>query len=169
MNRRHLLIPVVGILLSSQACQKREVPDTRATDEQAIRDLEKEWSQAAAAKDVDRLVSFYADDALVSDPNHVTMNGKDAIRTGLTQFFATPGVSLSSQTVKVVVVRNGDLAYTHGTYMVLMNNPKGGPLTDRGSRVTVYKKQLDGKWKAVADMCFGNTRVVPRELADPVG
>ena len=34
-----------------------------------------------------------------------------------------------------------------------MTNPKTKkPVTDKGKYVTVYKKQADGSWKAVADI-----------------
>jgi ketosteroid isomerase-like protein len=39
-----------------------------------------------------------------------------------------------------------------GTYQQTLNDAKGKPVTDRGKYLTVWKKQPDGKWKAVADM-----------------
>lgn len=158
MIRRCSLITIIGLLFLTSACQQ-QAPDTRAADELAIRDLETEWSKVAAAKDLDRFMSFYADDASVFDPNQPIMTGKEAIRAGLTKFLATPGLALSFQTAKVEVARGGDLAYTHGTYTMSMNDPKGKPVNDKGKYVTVYRKQPDGKWKAVADI---NNSDMPR-------
>ena len=45
------------------------------------------------------------------------------------------------------------MVYTQGTYSMTMSDPKSGkPVTDNGKYLTVFKKQADGKWKAVADM-----------------
>jgi ketosteroid isomerase-like protein len=40
-----------------------------SADEQAIRALDVAWSHAAEAKDLDKTVSFYADDASILPPN----------------------------------------------------------------------------------------------------
>src|SRR3981081_2549123 len=49
-------------------------------DEKAVRDADAEWSKAAGAKDLDKTVSFYADDALVLPPNEPAVTSKDGIR-----------------------------------------------------------------------------------------
>lgn len=41
----------------------------KGADEQAVRDADAAWSKAAGAKDLDKTVSFYADDAIVLPPN----------------------------------------------------------------------------------------------------
>jgi uncharacterized protein (TIGR02246 family) len=140
-------------------CATPPPPDTRAADERAIREIEVEADKAAAAKDVDRYVSFYADDAALFFPNAPLVTGKDAIRKTTEALFGTPGFSLSFKTTKVEVSRGGDLAYSYGTNTVTMNDPKGKPLTDQGKYVAVYRKEPDGKWKVVADI--GNSDLPP--------
>ena len=60
------------------------VPMTAAlaggADEKAVRDADADWSKAAGAKDLDKTVSFYADDALVLPPNEPAVTSKDGIR-----------------------------------------------------------------------------------------
>src|SRR5690242_18217353 len=58
-------------------------PDTRAADEQAIRDSETAWVKEFAAKDTDKIVAHYADDGTMLLSNTPTMTGKEAIRTGI--------------------------------------------------------------------------------------
>ena len=101
---------------------------------------------------MDRFVSFYAGDAAVFAPNDPIATTKEAIRATATKMFAAPGFSLSFQSTKVDVAHSGDMAYTYGTYTMTMNDPKGTPMTDKGKYVTVYRKQADGSWKAVADI-----------------
>lgn len=56
-------------------------PDTRAADETAIRAAVIEWSKAAQAKDVNKAVSFYADDAIQFVDKGPLVTGKENICT----------------------------------------------------------------------------------------
>jgi uncharacterized protein (TIGR02246 family) len=152
MIRISTLVVTIALLAFMWGCAPQAAPDTREADERAIREIEIEWSKAAVAKDVERYMSFYADDASVFRPGNPTVTGKDATRKGLDAFFAVPGASFSLQTAKVVASRSGDLAYTYGTYAATMNDAKGKPVNDKGKYVVVYRKQPDGKWKVVADI-----------------
>ncbi len=152
MIRFSTLVVTFALLAFMWGCAPQAAPDTREADERAIREIEVAWSKAAAAKDVEHFMSVYADDASVFEPGSPTATGKDAIRKGLDAMFAAPGMSLSFQTARVAVSRSGDLAYTYGTYAMTMKDAKGKPVNDKGKYVTVYGKQPDGKWKAVADI-----------------
>ena len=48
--------------------------------ERALGELDKAWSDAAAAKDVDKVVSYYAGNALVLPSNAAAASTKEAIR-----------------------------------------------------------------------------------------
>ncbi len=123
-----------------------------AADEAAIRDMASAWVDAANAKDVERMVSGYTDDASLFRPNAPIATGKEAIRKVLSKSIERPGLSESNQVTKVEVSRMGDLAYSFGTYESTWNDPEGNPVTMRGKWVAVYKKQADGQWKQVADI-----------------
>jgi uncharacterized protein (TIGR02246 family) len=127
-------------------------PDTRAADEKAIRDIETAWVKAFAAKDMDKIVSVYADEGMVLLSNAPTMVGKDAIRAGMKDTVADPKFSLDLKTAKVEVSKD-DLAYSQGTYSVTGTDPKTKKvMAEKGRYVEVYKKQPDGSWKIVQDI-----------------
>lgn len=151
VRRVGILVVSFGLLALTLACQ-REAADTRVADAGAIRAAEQDWSNAAAAKELSRTLSFYADDASMFAPNAPIATGKDAIRAIWSQEFANPGFAISWQTAKVEVSRSRDLAYTRGTYEFTLSDLKGRPFTDRGKYVVVWKKHADGNWKAVADI-----------------
>lgn len=136
------------------ACS-RQAPDTRA-DEAAIRAADIAWSNAAAAKDLERGVSYYASDGSMLAPNAPPATGTDAIHRAWTQLFALPGFSVRWQPSKVEVSRAGDLGYSEGSYELTMNDAKGKPVTDRGKYVAVWKKQAGGAWKVAADIFNSN-------------
>jgi ketosteroid isomerase-like protein len=127
-------------------------PDTRSSDEAAIREADAGWSKAFGARQLDAAVNYNAADATMLAPNIPMAPGKDAIRKVYEQLLAIPGFSISWQPAKVEVARSGDVGYSRGTYELGMNDAKGNLMTDRGKYLTVWKKQADGTWKSVADM-----------------
>jgi len=141
----------LAVLLLASGCGPSTPPDTRAADEKAIRDLDAEWSKAAASKDLDATVSYYSDDASLLAPNLPIATGNHAIRAVWSPLLSSD-VSLSWAANKAEVARSGDLAYLLGVYQMTMKSPQGKPVTDNGKFVEVWKKQTDGKWKVAADI-----------------
>ncbi len=123
-----------------------------AVEEAAIRSEDADCLKAWAAKDVDRGLSCYSDDASVFPSNAPIATGKEAIGALWSQVFEIPGFALSWDISKLEVSRAGDLAYAYGTYEQTVNDPEGNPITERGKWVGVYKKQADGQWKMVVDI-----------------
>jgi len=144
-----LLVVLLGLITG---CSTQPPRDTRAEDENVIREMETEGWKTIEAKDLEGVISYFADDALALYPNMPVIKGKDAIREAWTTMFAQPGFEMSGQPSKVEVSRAGDLAYVQGTYSQTMNDTTGKPVTDSGKYVVVYKKQPEGKWKLVIDM-----------------
>src|SRR6266851_9669333 len=58
--------------------------------EQALRDLDAQWSAAAGAKDLDKTVSYYSDDAIVMPPNASAARTKEAIRSAWKELLTSP-------------------------------------------------------------------------------
>jgi uncharacterized protein (TIGR02246 family) len=125
--------------------------ETKSSDEQTLRDLDAKWSAAAAAKDVDKTVSYYADDATVLPANAPLATTKDAIRKIWQDLLTSPGAAVSWKTTKVKVARSGDMAWTVGTYELTMNDATGKPVNDRGKYVAVWEKK-GGTWKCGVDI-----------------
>jgi ketosteroid isomerase-like protein len=116
-------------------------------NENAIRDADAQWSKVAAAKDLDKTVAFYADDAVVLPPNQAAVMTKDGIRN-LWKGFLDSLTDIRWKTTRVEMAKSGDMGYLIGTYeMTLKDGTK-----DRGKYCEVWKKQADGKWKVSADM-----------------
>ena len=132
--------------------------------EQTIRDLDDQWSKAAGAKDVDKTVSFYSDDAVVMPPNAPRATTKEAIRTIWKDLLTD--ASISWKTKEVEVAQSGDLAFSSGTYEVTLNDPTGTPVKDRGKYLEVWKKQADGTWKCVMDMWNSDLRATASAPAE---
>src|SRR3954462_1871 len=125
--------------------------DTK-TIEQAIRDCDTQMSDAAVAKDFEKIVSYYSDDAIVLPPNSAALTTKDAIRETWKEMVASPDLKVSWNTTRVEVSKTGDMAYATGTYELAMNDKSGKPMKDSGKYLEVWQKQKDGTWQCGADM-----------------
>lgn len=128
-------------------------PDTRAADAKAIHDLETAQSQSLATKDVDKATAGYADDASVFMTGMPVVTGKPDIVATFKKMMSDKNFTGSYAASKVVVSKSGDLAYTQGSYAMTFTDSKTKKaVAENGKYVTVYMKQADGSWKAVADI-----------------
>jgi ketosteroid isomerase-like protein len=141
----------VVVLMFASGCNQQAPVDTRAADAQTIKDLDAQWAKTAASHDVDGTVAYYSDDASVMPPNAPAVSDKQAIRAGWAAMMG-PGTDVTWQASKVVVASSGDMAYAAGSYTATMKDAQGNPVNDHGKYMEVWKKQADGKWKAVEDI-----------------
>ena len=149
--RLNTLFVFLFMLVLSTACQTQGTSDTRAADEAALKKLDDEWSKATGSRDVEKMISYYSDDAMVMLPNIPTLTGKESIRTFWSSMLDS-GFSGGWNATKVEVARSGDLGYVTGSYQFNDNEGSGKSMTDKGRYFAVWKKQADGSWKCVADM-----------------
>ncbi|MEY2496101.1 MAG: hypothetical protein QOJ45_2593 [Verrucomicrobiota bacterium] len=154
MKTKRLILAGCIALLSFIFVGTAAAADTKM--EQALRDADAEWSKVAAAKDVDKTVSFYADDATVLPPNQSMVTSKTGIRT-LWKGFLESLTNISWKTTRVEIAKSGDMGYLIGTYAMTM---KDGA-KDTGKYCEVWKKQADGKWKVAADMFSSDLPAAP--------
>jgi len=148
---RLITVGWAAVLIVMAAGCNRAV-DTR-TDAQAIRDIEKQWNQDFATKSADKLADYYADDAVLMAPGMAPSVGRESIRAALKEMAADPALALKFTAAKIDVSQSGDLGYTRGAYVMTTTDPlTKRAVSDHGSYVTTYRKDADGKWKAVADI-----------------
>lgn len=144
---------ILVVMSLSAACQSQNATaDTRAADEATLRNLDAEWSKAAGAKDLDKTVSYYTDDALILPPNMPAIQGKQQARAMWQGMFSVPGFGGGWKVTRVEVARSGDLGYVTGAYELSETDASGKPMVDKGKYLEIWKKQADGSWKCVADM-----------------
>ena len=149
MKIKPLVLSICFALLSFAFAGTASAGDMKI--EQALRDLDAQWSAAAAAKDLDKTVSYYSEDAIVMPPNVPRATTKEAIRSAWKEVLTSPGAAISWKATKVEVAKSGDLACVSGTYEETTTDASGKPVKDRGKYVEVWEKQADGKWKCGAD------------------
>lgn len=161
---RSLPLAACGLALVLAGCSQAPPtpPDTRDADAKAIRDNELAWVQAFASRDAAKVASFWAEDGSVLMPNMPIVNGRAAGQAAAVEMFKDPNFYMTFDATKVEVSRAGDYAYSQGTYTMASTDAKTKKvMTEKGKYVTVYKKQADGSWKAVADINNADGPAVP--------
>jgi uncharacterized protein (TIGR02246 family) len=124
-----------------------------AAEQTKLRDLEAGWVKDAAAKDLEKCVAHYAGDAVLIMPGAPAAKGKEAIQAAWKGLLADPNLKLNFSSDRVEISQSGDMATTQGSYTMTMTKPKTKkPMEDKGSYVTVFKKQADGSWKVIEDI-----------------
>jgi uncharacterized protein (TIGR02246 family) len=140
--------------------------DTHDADVQALQAEESQWNQDWAAKDPDKIASYYADDAVLMTPGGDPISGKPAIVGSLKAMVADPALDLKFHSTSADVAKSGDIGYTQGVYTMTMTDPQSKQVIhDHGSYVTTYRKGADGSWKAVADIASSGVPMSPPAAA----
>jgi uncharacterized protein (TIGR02246 family) len=122
---------------------------TMGPDEQAIHAVHTAWIEAVNAGDLARLLTMLTDDVVLINPGGAPI-GREGFRASFTQACATMAFRCVSDLEEVVVA--GDVAYTRAKDALTISPRAGGETTRfAGYRVTVYRKQPDGRWLLARD------------------
>ncbi len=159
MKIRLILIVCLVVLPIAVVCNFP--PNAKGADEQAVRDADAAWSKAAGAKDFDKTVSFYADDAMVLPPNEAAVTTKDGIRN-LWKGLIDSVTSVSWTATRVEMAKSGDMACLTGTYEMTMKDGS----KDHGKYCEVWEKKA-GAWKCGTDMFSSDLPATPASSPEP--
>ena len=113
--------------------------------------LSRDWSNMAATGNVDSIVSYWADDAVILSPGVPAIRGISEIRDYVAGAVNIPGFKISWVPLNAVVSESGDIGYIFEENEVTVNDSLGKPVTTYNKGITIWKKQSDGKWKNVVD------------------
>jgi len=152
MNTKLFFLIVISIFIV--ACTETQV-DLKA-EEAAILKADSTWSALSAeSKDVDKVVSYFANDAVVVPPGQPLIKGKENLRKFVEESFKIPGFSISWKSSDVKFSPDGKLAYLYGENMTTMLDSAGNKMSMPGRGYSIWRKEADGTWKCVVDI-FNN-------------
>ena len=129
----------------------------------ALMQTSREWAKAAASRDVERTVSYWADDAIVLQPDQPALVGKAAIRGMVERGMKDPKFSITWEPERAVITQAGDMGYLIEHNRVTFADSTGKVRTVFGKGVTIWKKDANGNWRCTVDI-FNNSpteRVLP--------
>jgi uncharacterized protein (TIGR02246 family) len=145
-----LVVAVICLAMPLAACHCSH--SSLDQDRKAVLTAEHEWAAAARDKDLDRSVSYMADDATMFPPASAPVVGKTAIRDYMAAGFATPGFSVTWEPEEVVVADGGNLAYTYARSVYTLPGPDGAIQTVHAKGVAIWRKDANGAWRCVVDI-----------------
>jgi len=126
-------------------------------DERVILQVHSAWIDAVNAGDLGRLLALMADDCLFLSPGQAPV-GRDGFSPGFSAAHRQARIHCVSELQDIVVV--GEVAYTVSRDWLSVT-PRAGGETGReaggeamqlaGHRITVYRKQPDGRWLLARD------------------
>jgi uncharacterized protein (TIGR02246 family) len=112
-----------------------------------------EWAQAASeGRDIERILSYWTDDAVVLAPGLPVFAGKDALRSYVEESLHIRGFRISWNSTDVVFSPDGQLAYMFSDNAVTMDGPDGLPATSPGRAVTIWRREADDQWRCAVDI-----------------
>jgi ketosteroid isomerase-like protein len=149
MNARHWLIPLSAAVLV--ACAK--APPPAAGDQTAaLLQRDSAWSAAASeGKDVEKIVSYWSDDAVLMPDAQPALEGKAAIRAYITESLKIPGFHIHWVSRNPKFSNDGTMAWMLGDSEVTMTGPDGKPSTMHVRGMTVWRLDKDNVWRCVLD------------------
>lgn len=125
--------------------------DTKSEGERLMQ-ISREWSKSAATDDVEKTLSYWADDAVMMSSGQPPLKGKKAIREMVEGTSKIPGFKISWVPLSVSVSKSGDMAYMIERNQITMNDTLGKPMTKFGTAVTIWRKESDGTWKNIVEI-----------------
>jgi uncharacterized protein (TIGR02246 family) len=118
-------------------------------DDRAIREVHSTWIDAVNAGDLGRLLPWMADDVVFLNPGQAPV-GRDGFSANFSAAHQQSRINCISELEDVVVV--GEVAYTLSRDSLSVTPRAGGEAIQlAGHRMTVYRKQPDGRWLLARD------------------
>ena len=129
---------------------KANDPNESATD--AVTRTAQEILAAIDAKDLAKVNSYYATDAVIATAGRPAAKDGRAVSRAIRDDIADTNFKMSLSNEKTEVAGSGDLAYRRGAFRITYTNPQTKQAENStGTYLTVFRKQADGSWKVVED------------------
>ena len=130
------------IIIGLFSCSERKT----ATDPKVLIDADIAFSDYSVKYGIQKAFIEFADDSVVLlKPQRMPILGKlNLIRSY--EGKSDSGAVLTWKPVKATIAESGELGYTYGFWIFVVKND-----TSRGTYLTVWKKDVNGHWKYIAD------------------
>src|SRR2546426_11428604 len=148
LSRRLPLIVFVFVLVS---CSRHDFDPV--AEEAKLLHRDAEWANlASTGKDIEKIVSYWSDDAVLIFPGQPVLEGKAAIRAYVATSLNTPGFKIHWVSQKPVFSPDGKFAYMRGTDELTLPGPNGTPMTLHLRGISLWRFDPDGQWRCVVDI-----------------
>ncbi|MFC2087359.1 YybH family protein [Bacteroidota bacterium] len=129
-----------------------------------IMNMEKAFSDSSVKYGFVRAFEIFIDDeCTVLSAHHPPIVGKKNVLMHIEKSFPPTAMNpvMSWEVSHVEISRSRDMAYTYGIYTLRVSEPEDTPKMEKGTFVTIWKKNEDSDWKVVFDS--GQPGLEPKE------
>ena len=142
---------LAAVLLVVNSCSPRAFDAAR--EEAKLLRRDSEWAEAASSgKDIEKILSYWSDDALLIYPGQQVLDGKAAIRPYVASSLSIPGFKIHWVSSKAVFSPDGKMAYMPATEELTAPGPDGGLVTKQLRGIAIWQRDSDGEWRCVVDI-----------------
>ncbi len=141
-----LIVAVLG-----SACRAGAPEGDVGRVEAALMEADRAFARETAARGADGWVANFAEDGIMVYSGG-TARGRAAIRETMARAFADTSFLLEWEPTEAQASAAGDLGYTVGRFRARRIGPDGGEVLRTGTYTTVWRRQADGRWRAVLDI-----------------
>jgi len=121
------------------------------TEREELIKADKAWALAARTNDMEKLWTFWEDDAIILISADMTIKGIDQIKRFTTQSRTDPNFKIGWEVQGAEVSEEADMGYTFGIGTVQRTNSTGEIISITKPYLLVWKKQPDGTWKCIIE------------------
>ena len=128
------------------------VPDSDRNKDVLVQ-RDREWAAVTSqGRDIERILSFWTEDATIFPPGEPVVIGKAAIRDYVQKSLAIPGFQILWRPASAAISADGTMGYTTGDNSVTVPGPEGKLVTIAGRYATVWRRDQAGDWQCVIDI-----------------
>jgi ketosteroid isomerase-like protein len=139
MKRSFSLLLIIFVLFSCS--EKKSVADP-----QVLKDADIAFSDYSVKQGIQKAFIEFADDSVVLlKPKQMPIVGKLSLIKSY-EGKSDSGVVLTWKPAKAIIAESGELGYTYGFWTFVAKTD-----TSRGTYLTVWKKDKNGRWRYIAD------------------
>jgi ketosteroid isomerase-like protein len=150
MTRIYPIFAMAAALLLA-ACA--EPPFDTAAEGAKLSQRDAEWSKLSQeGKDIEKIVSYWSDDAQVIVTGQPASVGKIAIRDFVTTSLKIPGFKIQWVSGKPVFSPDGKMAYLSSDVETTAPGANGALATTHARSLTIWRRGGDGEWRCVMDI-----------------
>lgn len=150
LERSHLALSLVFFTLLSGCVHSRFDPEVEG---KKLLQRDAEWSQAASeGKDIEKILSYWSDDAKIFEPGQPVYQGKAAIRKYVSDSQKIPGFKIHWVSQEPVFSPDGKMAYMPGVDELTIPDRKGVLVTFHMRGISIWRLEADGVWRCVVNI-----------------
>ena len=130
---------------------------------------DKQWSDVISGTDMDKILDYWTEDAVIYPSQGPAVRGKDEIRNIMERNRIKWGLALKTEPQEALVFESGDVGYTVGTYDFFGTDANGDSVDLPGKYLSIWQKDSDSKWKCVLEFHSASTEPIDKLLNQPTG